>query len=200
MYVWLNLSHIPWLFASKIVGRLADQSCHCEKLDVVKWLMLAVTCSVWTCKSGQCRIIVFVLKFILGVAGLLCQYDSQVIDWKHSSPKWPKCVEWNIKLVTSSGAAVTSWCLLPSTCHICFSVKLYCSYCTMMETVTTSVCWCLYLRQLHALKLVSHWYLHLLDEFLTGMSRTQIRKSLNPTMIQVWYRNDVQCLMCAKMI
>ena len=35
------------------------------------------------------------LVFILVVVGLFCQYHSQVIGWKDSSPK---CVEWDVKL------------------------------------------------------------------------------------------------------
>jgi len=29
------------------------------------------------------------LVFILVVVGMFCQYHSQVIGWKDSSPKWP---------------------------------------------------------------------------------------------------------------
>jgi len=35
---------------------------------------------------------------ILVVVGLFCQYHSQVIGWKDSSPIWPVCVEWVVKL------------------------------------------------------------------------------------------------------
>ena len=36
--------------------------------------------------------------FILVVLGLFCQYHSQVIGWKDSSPNDLLCVKWDLKL------------------------------------------------------------------------------------------------------
>jgi len=38
------------------------------------------------------------LVFVLGVVGLVCWYDSQMIGWKDSSRNDLLCVEWDVKL------------------------------------------------------------------------------------------------------
>ena len=49
------------------------------------------------------------LVFILVVVGLFCQYYSQVIGWKDSSPKWP------ILAYVSSARASTAGGMHPPT-------------------------------------------------------------------------------------
>ena len=46
--------------------------------------------------------------FFLVVVDLLCQYHSQVIGWKYSSPNYLLFVEWDVKLHTQTLASAAS--------------------------------------------------------------------------------------------